>query len=224
MTINISSNWETQQPGASVGLLILTNAPNIADHPELSKAKQALEEELRKRFAGLDRKSLREEPTMAAYDAFYRPFRKTYHVQLQLESVVFKDKPIFSPSALVVSMFMSELKTGLLTAGHDHSLLELPLLADIADGGESYQKLDGSQQELKPGDMFIRDQQGILSSVIYGPDQRTQILPGTSQVAYTTYAPSGVSPGQVQEQLEILEGYVGLFAPGAERELLIVLP
>lgn len=209
---------------ASVGLLVLSNAPNQTNHPALDQAKEELEQELKNRYGGLDRKSLREEPTMAAYDAFYRPFRKTYHVQLQLESVVFKDKSIFSPSALVVSMFMSELKTGLLTAGHDHSLLELPLLADVADGGESYQKLDGSHQELKPGDMFIRDQQGILSSVIYGPDKRTQVLSGTSQVAFTTYAPPGVNPGQVQEQLEILEGYVSLFAPEAERELLVVVP
>ena len=224
MTIKITTKWETEGPEASVGLLMLNNAPNLREHPDLNKARQVLEEELRVKYSGMDRKTLREEPTMAAYDAFYRPFRKTYHVQLQLESVVFKDKPIFSPSALVVCMFMSELKTGLLTAGHDHSLLELPLLADVADGGESYQKMDGSHQELKPGDMFIRDQQGILSSVIYGPDQRTQILPGTSQVAFTTYAPPGISPGQVQEQLEILEDYVRLFAPGAERELLVVVP
>ena len=222
--INVSQKWKSTMQEASVGLLVLSNAPNQTNHPALDQAKEELEQELKNRYGGLDRKSLREEPTMAAYDAFYRPFRKTYHVQLQLESVVFKDKSIFSPSALVVSMFMSELKTGLLTAGHDHSLLKLPLLADVADGGESYQKLDGSHQELKPGDMFIRDQQGILSSVIYGPDKRTQVLSGTSQVAFTTYAPPGVNPGQVQEQLEILEGYVSLFAPEAERELLVVVP
>ena len=222
--ITVSQKWKSLLGEASVGLLVLSNAPNLTNHPALDQAKLGLEEELREKYRGLDRKSLRDEPTMAAYDAFYRPFRKTYHVQLQLESVVFKDKSIFSPSALVVSMFMSELKTGLLTAGHDHSLLELPLLADVADGGESYQKLDGSHQELKPGDMFIRDQQGILSSVIYGPDKRTQVLSGTSQVAFTTYAPPGVNPGQVQEQLEILEGYVSLFAPEAERELLVVVP
>jgi DNA/RNA-binding domain of Phe-tRNA-synthetase-like protein len=194
------------------------------ENPELNKAKQDLEEELRKLYGQMDRKSLREEPVMAAYDAFYRPFRKTYHVQLQLESVVFKNKSIFSPSALVASMFMSELKTGLLTAAHDYSLLDLPLLADVASGGESYQKLDGSRQELKPGDLYIRDQQGILSSVIYGPDKRTQIQPDTDQAAFTTYAPPGIHPGLVQQQLELLEEYVKLFAPGVVRELVLVLP
>jgi DNA/RNA-binding domain of Phe-tRNA-synthetase-like protein len=224
MTIKISEKWRIQKPEASVGLLVISKAPNLISHPMLDKAKKELEGELRERYEGLDRKSLREQPTMAAYDAFYRPFRKTYHVQLQLESVVFKDKPIFSPSALVVSMFMSELKTGLLTAAHDFSLLDLPLLADVASGEESYQKLDGSEQRLKPGDLFIRDQQGILSSVIYGPDKRTQIQIDTNQAAFTTYAPPGIQSSQVQEQLELLEDYVRLFAPAAVRDLLVVVP
>jgi len=214
----------TKMPQASVGLLVLKGAPNLSDHAELKITKGKLEQELRDRFGNMDRKSLREEPVMAAYDAFYRQFRKSYHVQLQLESVVFKGKPIFSPTALVASMFMAELKTGLLTAAHDFSLLQLPLLADIAEGGETYQRLDGSQQELKPGDLYIKDQQGILSSVIYGPDQRTQIQSDTSQAAFTTYGPPGISPAQIEEQLEILEGYVRLFAPDAKRDLLVVLP
>ncbi len=121
-------------------------------------------------------------------------------------------------------MFMAELKTGLLTAAHDFSLLDLPLLADIAEGGETYRRLDGSQQDLKPGDMYIKDQQGILSSVIYGPDQRTQIQPGTSQAAFTTYGPPGISPALIEEQLKILEGYVRIFAPDVVRDLLVVLP
>ena len=222
--IKLSPGWKDKIPGASVGLIVFLNVPNQLVSPELTKAKNVLEIELRDRFGDLDRKSLREQPTMAAYDAFYRQFRKSYHVQLQLESVVFKGKSIFSPSALVGCMFMAELKTGLLTAAHDFNMLQLPLLADIAEGGETYQRLDGSQQELKVGDLYIKDQQGILSSVIYGPDQRTQIQPGTSQAAFTTYGPPGISPAQIEEQLEILEGYVRLFAPDLERELLIVLP
>jgi DNA/RNA-binding domain of Phe-tRNA-synthetase-like protein len=222
--ISVSPKWQSGIPKASAGLLVLKNVSNFPDHPALKSTREDLEKDLRNRYGELDRKSLRDEPVMAAYDAFYRQFRKTYHVQLQLESVVFKQKSIFSPSALVASMFMAELKTGLLTAAHDFDLLELPLLADVALGGESYQKLDGSQQELKPGDLFIQDQQGILSSVIYGPDQRTQIQLSTSQAAFTTYAPPGISPEQVYEQLEMLESFVGLFSPEAERHLLIVIP
>jgi len=222
--IRVSPNWKAQEPDSSVGLLAIRGALNIPDHPELNKAKKALEEKLRVRYAGMDRKALREEPVLAAYDAFYRRFRKTYHVQLQLESVVIKGKLIYSPSALVTCMFMAELKTGLLTAAHDFDALDLPLTAEIADGEETYQRLNGTEQQLKAGDLYIRDQQGILSSVIYGPDQRTQILPDTENSVFTTYGPPGISVSQVKAQLQILEGYIRLFAPNAVKEQLLVLP
>jgi DNA/RNA-binding domain of Phe-tRNA-synthetase-like protein len=221
--INVSPNWTSQLPEALVGLLVINNAPNKPDHPALQKAKLELEEELRSRYAGMDRKTLRQEPVLAAYDAFYRQFRKSYHVQLQLESIAFKGKPIFSPSALVTCMFLAELNTGLLTAAHDVAAVEFPLVAEIATGEETYQLLSGAEQGLKEGDMYIKDQCSILSSVIYGPDQRTQITTTTVNAAYTTYGPPGISAALIKEQLEILESYVRLFAPDVKREQLVVI-
>jgi len=221
--MNKSTSWKSHKPNAFVGILIITNAPNQPTHDALDDARQDLENELRNKYSSLDRKSLRNEPVLAAYDAFYRPFRKTYHIQLQLESIVFKDRSIFSPSTLVTCMFMAELKTGLLTAGHDYSTVEFPLSANLASGGETYLRLDNTQQELKEGDLYISDQLGILSSVIYGPDKRTQIQADTNHIIYTTYGPPGISKDQICDQLEILETYVRLFAPQATREQLSVI-
>lgn len=221
--ITLSKTWQGEGSGACVGLLCVKNAPNLADHPDLKSARKGLEDELRDRFGTMDRQAIRKLPVYAAYDTFYRSFRKSYHVQLQLESIVLKGKSILSPSALVGAMFMAELQTGLLTAAHDLSVLELPLTADIALGTESYQRLDGIIQELKAGDLYIRDGKGILSSVIYGPDHRTRIGRDTNQAVYTTYGPPGISRKQVLEELEILEGYLRLFAPQLEREVLEVL-
>ena len=221
--INKSQIWISQLPDAYVGILIVNNAPNLSSHEALDSARLELENELRDRFSSLDRKSLRNDPVLAAYDAFYRSFRKTYHVQLQLESVVFKGKSIFSPSALVACMFMAELKTKLLTAAHDFSSVDLPLIADIASGEETYLRLDNTEQELKKGDLYIKDQQGILSSVIYGPDKRTQIQSDTSRALYTTYGPPGIGKDQIRDQLKTLEAYVRLFAPHSVREELLVV-
>jgi DNA/RNA-binding domain of Phe-tRNA-synthetase-like protein len=220
--ITLSERWQESAAGARVGSLCVVNVPNVPDHPGLIAAGKELEQELRERYRDLDRQSLRELPVYSAYDTFYRSFRKTYHVQLQLESVVLQGKSIHFPSALVGAMFMAELKTGLLTAAHDLTVLELPLRADIAQGNESYQRLGGNNQVLKEGDLFIRDGKGVISSVIYGPDQRTRIKPGTNQAVFTTYGPPGISREQVLEELEILEGYLRLFAPRLEREDLSV--
>jgi len=219
----LSERWMAEEPQAKIGLLLLENVLNEPSHPALSAACQDLETELRDRYGELDRKRLRELPVFSAYDSFYRAFRKTYHVQLQLESVVFQGKSINSPSVLVECMFMAELKTGLLTAGHDFAHLVPPLLADVAFGDESYQRMDGNTQQLKNRDLYIKDQQGIISSVLYGPDGRTRIQRDTHQVVFTTYGPPGIDEGRIREQLILLEEYVGLSSPDAKRKQLIVI-
>ena len=62
--------------------------------------------------------------------------------------------------------------------------------------------MNGKTQTLKPGDMFIADAEGILSSISYGPDARTQVTADTRNVLFTVYAPEGVTPEAVQRHLE----------------------
>ena len=195
---------------------------NPPHHAELEKRKSALEEELRARFAGQDRLALLSHPILQAYDAYYRQFKKTYHVQLQLESIVFKGKSIPGVAALVEAMFMAEMKDLLLTAGHDLDSLHLPLTLDAAQGTESYTLLRGEPQTPKAGDMLIRDGEGIISSIIYGPDSRTQITPHTRNAVFTTYAPTGVSEEAVMNHLRQIQQNIEVIAPDAKVELIQV--
>jgi DNA/RNA-binding domain of Phe-tRNA-synthetase-like protein len=177
---------------------------------------------LRARFAGQERSQLETLPRLQAYDAYYKRFKKTYHVQLQLESIVFKGKSIPSVAALVEVMFMAEVKNMLLTAGHDLDTLQLPARLDVTKGDEIYTLLRGQPQQVKAGDMMIVDGKGIISNIIYGPDQRTQILPETRNVIYTVYAPAGIEVSAVTQHLKDIEGYARIFAPQAKTELLQV--
>src|SRR5512141_2203553 len=127
---------------------------NPSFHAELEKRKSTLEQELRARYAGQDRAALGQLLILQAYAAYYRRFKKTYHVQLQLESIVFKNKTLPSVAALVEAMFMAEVKDLLLTAGHDLDSLHVPLTLDVAQGEERYTLLRGQEQALKAGDMY----------------------------------------------------------------------
>jgi DNA/RNA-binding domain of Phe-tRNA-synthetase-like protein len=218
----VSDRWKSTYLEARVGILVMRDVSNPQRHKELDKRKAQLEEELRSRYAGYDRAALKAIPTLAAYDAFYKGFRKTYHVQLQLESVVLKGKSISSAAALVEAMFMAELQNQLLTAGHDLDFVQPPVRIDVADGSERYVRLNGQEQELKPGDMMIADTQGVLSSVIYGPDQRTRIRPGTTNVLFTVYAPQGVERQSVIEHLQDLRDNVMVVSAEALAETLAV--
>jgi DNA/RNA-binding domain of Phe-tRNA-synthetase-like protein len=149
--------------------------------------------------------------------------KKTYHIALQLESVVFKGRSLPNVAALVEAMFMAELQDLLLTAGHDLDTLALPLTLDVARGDETYTLLRGEPQALKAGDMFIRDGEGVISAIIYGPNQRTQILPETRSVIFTVYAPPGVGTAAVEAHLRTLEGNARLMAPETEVVLSTIL-
>lgn len=218
----VTEAWKTAFPGAHAGVVVMQNVVNPASHAGLEQRKEELVNELRVNYGSLDRSQLENLPNLRVYDAYYKRFKKTYHVQLQLESIAFKGKSIPSVAALVEAMFMAEVKNMLLTAGHDLDSLQLPARLDVTKGDEVYTLMRGQPQQVKPGDMMISDGKGIMSNIIYGPDQRTQIQPATRNVIYTTYAPSGISEQAVKEHLQDIQEYVRLFAPQARTEMLQV--
>jgi len=214
--------WKSAFPSAHVGVLVLRNASNPAHHIELERQKAELEEELRARFAGQDRATIASHPTLKVYGEYYKSFKKTYHVQLQLESIVLKGKSIPTVASLVECMFMAEVKNMLLTAGHDLDTLQLPLTLDVTQGTESYMLMRGVEQVVKAGDMMISDQVGIISDIIYGPDQRTQITESTRNVVFTVYAPTGIDKLAIVQHLQDMRDYVKVIVPQVQIELLEV--
>ena len=221
-TLIVTPTWTSTYPGASIGILAMRDVANPARHVALDERKTALESQLRAQYAGYDRAAFKALPALQAYAAYYRRFKKTYHVQLQLESIVLKDKSVPSVAALVEAMFMAELKNQLLTAGHDLEAVQQPVRVDVASGSETYVRLNGQEQQLKAGDMFIADADSVLSSIIYGPDRRTQIRPETGQVLFTVYAPAGIDRETVRQHLQDIRSYVLLVTPEAQTTLLNV--
>ena len=215
----VSEAWKATYPGAAQGLLVMRNVANLEHHPKLEKRKAELEEQLRARFAGYDKAALTTLPSVQPYVAYYGQFKKTYHVLLQLESVALKGKPLPRVAALVEAMFMAELKNQLLTAGHDLEALRAPLRLDVATGSERYTLLNGKEEMLKAGDMFIADAEGVTSSILYGPDYRTRITPDTYTALFTVYAPPRIEPAAVRQHLEDIRAYVMLIAPEAAVEV-----
>ena len=120
----------------------------------------------------------------------------------------------------VSAMFAAELKNQLLTAGHDISKLQNPIVLNIANGNESYTGIGGKLQNLNPDDMFISDNGGVISSIIYGPDNRTPITPDTKDVLFTVYGPTGIREEQIRNHLEDISSYVKLVSTDAVTDTL----
>ncbi len=222
MDVVVAESWRAVHPDARVGILALRRVDNPSRDERLDARREALEAALRARFGGWTRGALGELPTVAAYSAFYRGFGKSYHVLAQLESVAVKGRTLASPSALVQAMFMAELDSQLLTAGHDLDAIAPPLTIAAARGDETYTRINGQPQGLKAGDMCMADARGVISSVLYGPDQRTRITADTRRVLFVTYAPRGIAEPALRDHLAEIEAHVRLVSPAAEREALNV--
>lgn len=216
MMLTVSPTWKEAYPGAVVGLLTMRDVVNPPRHAALDERKEELEQALRSQFADYDRPRLRALPTLQAYAAYYKRFKSTYHVQLQLESIAWKGRSLPRVAALVEAMFMAELKNALLTAGHDLDAVQQPVRLDVATGNERYVRLNGEERQLKRDDMMIADAVAVISSMLYGPDGRTCITPDTKHALFTVYAPPGITEEAVHGHLEDIRANVLLIAPAAQ--------
>ncbi|HUG13925.1 MAG TPA: hypothetical protein VMM78_02810 [Thermomicrobiales bacterium] len=214
LDITVTDSWRAAFPDGAVAVLALDGVTNPAAASALDTIKADLEAELRERYGSLTRPELRALPVLGAYATYYRRFDKTYHVQLQLESVALKGKPIASVSALVETMFMAELKNHLLTAVHDLDAVEPALRIEHAEEPTPYTLITGQEGALRPGDMYMADAKGVICSIIYGQDARTRATDSTTSALYVTYVPPGVDPAVVDTHLDDITRYAGLVSPG----------
>jgi len=225
--ISGTSEWSAAYPGAAIGLLEISNVENTLSCPPLNLHKRETEAHLRTDYAGFSRQDFLALPVMAAYEQYYKRFDKTYHVLLQVESIVLKSRNLPDVSSLVDANFATEVNTFVLTAGHDAAKLVDPVLIDISRAFDEITPMNGPTRRLKPGDMVMRDRHGVSCSILYGQDNRSPILAETRHVLYVAYAPPGVPVEAVETQLRQIEQNVYLFAPQAfveQSQLLVANP
>jgi len=216
--ISKTSEWSAAHPGAVIGLLEIADVDNTLASSKLTMSKRETEARLRMDYQGFTRQDFLAIPVMAAYAKYYKRFDKTYHVLLQVESIVQKLRNLPDVSPLVDANFAAEVKTLVLTAGHDVARLEEPVLIDVSQPDDEFTPMNGTSRHILPGDMVMRDRHGLCCSIIYGQDNRSPIMVGTRHVLYVAYAPPGVPPEAVQAQLCQIEQNVRLFAPQARLE------
>jgi DNA/RNA-binding domain of Phe-tRNA-synthetase-like protein len=217
-----TDSWKSAFPGAVVGALVMSGVHNPEHSPALDLHKHRLEEDLR-RTAGSRAGGPEADRVLRAYADYYRSYGNTYHVKAQWESVAVKGKPIPGRAALVEAMFMAELKNLILTAGHDFEALARPVRVVVTRDGDRYVVLGGKECTVGPNDMMMADRDGIISSVLHGPDRRTRITAETREVLFAVYGPAGVDERDVRRHLQDIQENILLVAPEATTELVATL-
>lgn len=208
VSIDTTGEWQSTFAGGHVGVLLINDVENRKRSPGLDQRKKELESQLRETYAGFSRSDFLKDDILGTYRNYYKKFKKTYHVQLQIESITLKNKHLPAVSLLVDANFMAEMESFVLTAGHDADLLEGAVRIDASTGDETLLQMNGNEQILKSGDMMMTDSKGVVCSIIYGQDKRTAITNKTRNALYVAYAPPGVSKEAVGHQLDLISDYV----------------
>jgi DNA/RNA-binding domain of Phe-tRNA-synthetase-like protein len=218
VSISATDGWQKAHPRASIGILEISGIDNSRPSPRLDEQKREVEARLRDRYQGFTRQEFLTLPVMAAYDKYYAHFDKTYHVQLQVESIILKGKNLPNVSPLVDANFTAEVETFVLTAGHDADKLNGRISMDVSRAGDQMTQMNGILKELRAGDMIMRDEEGICCSILYGQDNRSLITPQSTHTLYISYCPSGVPREALDAQLDRILEYIRLFAPLVKME------
>ncbi len=200
MLIEVTPEFRAAFPGGIFGALLVRGCANRPRPVSLQAEQRAVEEVLRARFP---RDSIDTDPVARAYAGYFKRFGARYPVVHQAKTIL-SGRPIESPSALVEVMFTAEVDSLMLTSGHDLGMISGSLRVDVAREGDIYTKISGRDQGLKPGDMVVRDAEGIIASVLYGPDFRTRLRAESRAALYGTWAPVGLTVATVEVHLETL--------------------
>ena len=214
LSISMSEEFCAAYASANVGFILLSCEQNEQLSPALQNEKEKLVSDLRERYP--DKNSIKNDATIKAYQRYYQLFKSNYHVRFQIETMTIKGKDMPIRSVLVDAMFMTELRYGLLIAGHDTSFVQQPINVDCTQPFEMFTQFGGSVKTLKAGDMCIRDSEKMLSCILYGPEDVSPITMNTNTVLYTIYGPAGIGKELVSNGLDDIAANVQTGLPNAK--------
>ena len=225
MVLQRTEGYRRAFPDACMGVLMLQGVQNEGGvSGALEETRRRVAASLRERYGALDRGALRKLPVYREYVRYAKRFDKAYQALSQLEAVAVQGRDVPAVSPLVTAMFLAELETGVLTAGHDLDRLALPLVVAPGAEGEHYHLLGkGVLQAVKPGDVRVADGKGIVGTILHGPDDRTPITDATRNALFLVYGVPGVAPAEIRSHLALLRDHVRLAVPEAVETSLEVL-
>jgi DNA/RNA-binding domain of Phe-tRNA-synthetase-like protein len=219
MRIELTPQFRGAFPDGVFGALLAHDCVNRPRATAIGPDQRRIETRLRDRYPG---SAIDADPVAAAYAGYFRRFGGRYPVLHQARTIL-AGRPIESASALVEVMFTAELDSLVLTSGHDLRALSGSLCVDVTQAGDIYTKLSGKEQALRPGDMVVRDADGIIASVCHGPDLRTRLREDSAAALFGAWCPRGIPAETVEAHLATLAGLLRWEWPGATVDAPLIL-
>jgi DNA/RNA-binding domain of Phe-tRNA-synthetase-like protein len=202
MEFNVRPEVKIFYPTATFGSITINKQHNMKKHPDIEQTKRLLEKKIREIYP-----APKEDPIVQSYSGYFDKWGKTYPIEFQINSI--KNGRTFPQvSTHVDCMFMAELENRILTSGHDKDAIQGRLVYDLADEGEEYVKINGKKQVLHKNDIILKDDGGVLASVLFGPAARTSINMDTVAPLYFAWCPVGIDQETVDGHLSTITKFL----------------
>ena len=174
--------------------------------------KEAELEEIRTEGASYDREAaFRQDP----YFKYFRKFKKSYPVMMQVESFLLKGRPFPEGSYINAVAFLNELKTHILLGTHDVDCIRGDLVLYNESVKTPFTGMFNPEAHSYPNDVTGRDDEGIIISMVAGADDRTCIHEDTTHVIYLIFGLPDMSMS-IEEVADEIRTSVFKLAPDAE--------
>lgn len=157
----------------------------------------------------------RQEP----YFRYFRKFKKTSPVMMQVESFLLKGRPFPEERYNNAVAFLTELKTRCLLGSHDADMIEGDLVIYTEKEKTPFPSIHGGEAHSYPGDVTCRDDISIVVSMIAGADARTCLSDDSRHVLYFAFGTPGMEAETLKGYLDQVETYVKVLAPAAKTHL-----
>lgn len=220
MQIILTPGLKKLYPESIFGSLIVKEVSNKKQHEALETRKRELERRIRE-----DSGEVKDFEMIHYYNSYFKMWKKTYTYPIEYQiNTIRKGRQLPQVSVLVDSMYIAELNNMLLTSGHDLDTIQGDLAFDVARGNEQYLKINGKEQDLKKGDIFLKDDEGILACILFGPARRTSISTKTKNAVYFAWCPQTINEAQVKTHLNEILRNVEKVYPTVTSEVYITHP
>ena len=147
---------------------------------------------------------------------YFRKFRKTSPVMMQVESFLLKGRPFPEERYNNAVAFLTELKTRCLLGSHDADRIKGDLIIYSETAKTPFPSIHGGEAHSYPGDVTCRDDESIVVSMIAGADARTCLSDESRHVLYFAFGTPGMGADELNGYLNQVEEYIKVLASGAE--------
>jgi DNA/RNA-binding domain of Phe-tRNA-synthetase-like protein len=172
-------------------------------------------ERLGEQYAAFSRGDFKRLGMLDPYIRYFKRFKKTYHLMLQLESFVQKGRGLPRIHPFVTAYYLAELRTGVLGSIHDADLVEGALrLAETGRDANARERVilfNGEERMAPAGDAALFDARGLLTCVTQGQDSRSMVTGETRRACVVAYGVPGVEPAVLEQHLASVEEFLGRF-------------